>query len=210
MSEEKDVDEFQKELEKAKTFSFSDSPKIERSEAVEWIEPTVDASRFDMDSVKDTIKVQGYELEEPEPPDPEAVKKAMRRSDPTADYRRNKNAYGIICPICFDSKKCVECNGRGRKKLFFRCKNCNGSGKCPECEKDIGVHCPKCDEPVSKYSDTCRKCGVRFSCPECSSNIPAMATTCVSCKTTFKCKYCGKPYPRQYSWRCPHCNHWDE
>lgn len=210
MAEEEDTYYFQKELSKAKEFSFSDSKVVDRSETAVWIEPTQDVEQYDLDSVKDTFKVQGFELDEPPPPDPDAIEKALKRADPIADFKRNREEYGILCPVCFNKKKCVECGGRGRKKLIFKCKNCDGTGKCPDCDRDIDVRCPQCEEPISKYSDRCLKCGLQFTCDSCGSPLPSMATKCISCKQEHKCKSCRKPYPRHYSWRCPHCHHWNE
>jgi hypothetical protein len=209
VDDEEDTYSFQNKLKDAKTFDFANSKEVIREEEAEWIEPTENADRFDLEKVTGTIKVQGFELDEPPPPDPKAVEKALKRSDPTADYRRNSKEFGIICPVCFGNGKCVECKGRGRVKLIFKCKNCGGSGKCPDCERDIDVGCPQCHEPLSKFSDTCLKCGLTVNCKICGSKLPTMATRCPSCKTIFKCKNCDKTIPLQYSLRCPNCNHWN-
>ncbi|MGA1820641.1 MAG: hypothetical protein ACMUHU_06500 [Thermoplasmatota archaeon] len=81
---------------------------------------------------------------------------------------------------------------------------------CQECDKEIEVHCPQCNEPVSKFASTCTKCGLLMTCSVCGSALPAMATKCLMCHAEFKCRNCKKPYPRQYTWRCPHCSHWNE
>jgi hypothetical protein len=210
VAEEEDPYEFQKELEQAKTFSFSDFKEFGVSDEAEWIEPTMDAKTFNLDEVKDTIKVQGYDLKEPPKPAKDAEKKALARADPTADFKRNREAYGIMCPICKDTKKCQACHGRGRIKLFFKCKECMGTGKCQDCDREIEIHCPQCDKPISKFTSTCTKCGLLIKCPVCSSPLPAMATKCMMCRAEFKCKVCRKPIPKAYTWRCPHCNHWNE
>jgi hypothetical protein len=210
VSDEEEIFELQKELGKAKTFSFSNSKNIERSDHAEWIEPTLDAATYNLDDVTDTIHVKGFDLKEPPKPAKDAEKKALARADPTVDYKRNREAYGIICPICKDTKKCPDCRGRGRKKLIFKCKTCMGTGKCSKCDEDIEVHCPQCEEPISKFTSTCRKCGLLFQCPVCGSALPAMATKCMMCHIEFECKMCGKSIPKQYTWRCPHCSHWNE
>jgi hypothetical protein len=210
VSEEEDTFELQKELEQAKTFSFSDSKEIERSDNAEWIEPTLDAQTYNLDDVTETVKVEGFDLKEPPKPEKDAEKKALARADPTADYKRNREAYGIICPSCNGTKKCQDCGGRGRKKLIFRCRTCMGTGICTKCDEDIVVPCPKCEEVISKFASSCRKCGLLFQCPVCNSTLPAMATKCMMCHSEFECKMCGKPIPKQYTWRCPHCSHWNE
>ncbi|MFW3145391.1 MAG: hypothetical protein ACMUIE_01090 [Thermoplasmatota archaeon] len=210
MEDDEDPMEFRKKLEKAKTFEFSDSASIERSEEVEWIEPTLDVETFDLEKVTKTIKVQGYELREPEAPAPDAEKKALQRSDPTADFKRNREALGIICPTCKGTGKCPECKGRKRVKLIFRCKKCMGTGICPDCSSDLPVPCPQCREPISKFSSTCSKCGLLLHCPVCGSQLPAMATKCMHCSTEFLCHSCSKSYPRQHSWKCIHCGYWNE
>jgi hypothetical protein len=209
VDDEEETYSFMKKLEKAEEFDFKDSREISRTEEAGWIEPSENAERFDLEKVTGTVKVQGFDLDEPPQPEPDAVEKALMRSDPTADYKRNRKDFGIICPICMGSGKCVECHGRGRRKLIFKCKNCGGTGKCPDCERDVNVRCPQCDEPISKFSDTCSKCGLTISCRKCGANLPAMATRCPSCKTDFKCRNCRKPIPSQYSLRCPHCNQWN-
>jgi hypothetical protein len=208
--DEEDPYEFQKELEKAKTFDFSDSADIERPDEAAFIEPTLEAKTFDLDNVTETVKVQGFDLKEPPKPAKDAERKALAKADPTADFKRNREAYGIMCPICKDSKKCIDCKGRGRVKLFFKCKTCMGTGKCIECDREVEIHCPQCREPMSKFSSTCNKCGLLIKCSVCSSPLPAMATKCMLCHAEFTCRNCGKPFPKQYSWRCPHCNFWNE
>jgi hypothetical protein len=210
VSDEEEDFELQRELEKAETFSFSDSKTVERSESASWIEPSLDAKTYNMDEVTDTISYKGDDLKEPPKPSKDAETKALARADPTADYKRNKEAYGIMCPICHDSKKCQECKGRGRIKLIFKCKKCLGTGICTKCDEEIDIHCSKCDEPLSKFDSTCRKCGTLYQCPVCSSPLPVMATKCLMCHAEFVCKICRKPYPKQYTWRCPHCFHWNE
>ncbi len=209
VDDEEDTFSFQKKLEGVKTFDFGGSAEVKRAEGADWIEPSLDAKVFDLEKVTGTVKVQGFELDEPTPPDEDAVEKALKRSDPNADYKRNSQDFGIICPICFGKGKCVECRGTGRRRLILKCKNCGGSGKCPECERDIEVRCPQCSEPISKFSDTCKKCGLTLKCHNCGSNLPAMATRCPSCKTEFKCNNCKKAFPTHFSLRCPHCNHWN-
>lgn len=210
MADEEDPYELQKELEKAKTFSFSGSNDVDRSDSAEWIEPGLDAETYDLEKVTKTIKVKGFELEEPEPPEPDAEIKALQKADPTADYKRNREAYRIMCPTCNDTKKCQECKGRGRIKFIFKCKVCMGTGKCQDCDRDIEVQCPHCDEQISKFSPVCKKCGLSITCPVCNSRMPSMGTRCIMCQTEFRCDNCDKIYPRQYSWRCPHCSHWNE
>jgi hypothetical protein len=210
VSDEADDFELQRELEKAKTLTFSESKTIERSDSAQWIEPSLETETINMDEVTDTIFYKGGELKEPPKPEKDAEKKALARADPTADYKRNREAYGIMCPICKDTKKCQTCKGRGRIKLIFKCKTCMGTGICTKCDEEVEVHCPKCDEPVSKFASTCRKCGTLFNCSVCGSALPAMATKCMMCHAEFKCRICDKPFPKQYSWRCPHCNHWNE
>jgi hypothetical protein len=210
VSDEEDDFELQRELEKAKTFTFSEAKSIDRSEAAEWIEPSLDAKMIVMDDVTDTIVYKGGEIKEPPKPAKDAEKKALAHADPTSDYKRNREAYGIMCPVCHDSKKCIDCKGRGRIKLIFKCKTCMGTKICTKCDLDVEVHCPKCDEPVSKFSPTCNKCGTLFQCPVCGSQLPAMGTKCMMCHAEFKCRMCGKPFPKQYSWRCPHCFTWNE
>jgi len=207
--EEEDPFEFRKELEKAKTFDFAGSSTVERSKEAEWIEPAPDAGIFDLDSVKATIKVQGYEKEEPPPPDPRNVKKALERSDPTADYKRNRELYSIMCPVCWDTGKCQDCKGRGRRKLIFKCRTCDGTGKCRECDKDHDLDCPKCGSAVSRFSDKCTRCGNTFQCPDCGSTLPSAASMCPHCGVKFICDSCGKRFPKALSRRCPRCGHWN-
>lgn len=209
VAENEDPFEFQKKLEKARQFSFSDSRNIERREDVDWIEPDENANVFDLEKVTGTVKVQGFELDEPPPPDPHAVEEALKRSDPIADHKRNRESFKVICPTCLGSGKCQGCRGRGRVKLIFKCKVCGGTGKCRDCDMDTGVNCSKCGEPVSRYADNCRRCGVQYSCPQCGRNLPAMATKCTGCHQEFICGFCDKPYPRHFSHRCPHCNAWN-
>ncbi len=210
VADEEDPYEFQKELEKAKTFDFADSKNVERSGDAAWIEPTLDAKTYNLDEVKDTIKVKGYELKEPPKPAKDAEKKALARADPTAEFKRNRKEYAIMCPICKDTGKCIECKGRKRVKIFFKCKTCMGTGKCQDCNKDVEIRCPQCSEPISKFTSTCTKCGLLIKCPVCSSPLPAMATKCMLCHAEFKCQSCGKPFPKPYTLRCPHCYHWNE
>lgn len=207
---EEDPFEFLKMLEKAKTLKYSTEEVVKRPENTGVIEPGLDAKTFDLDKVKKTVKVSGFELKEPPKPKKGAERRALKRSDRLADYRRNMLNYGILCRTCMGSGKCPECKGRGRVKLIFRCRGCGGDKKCPDCEKDAVVDCPQCKEPMSRFSDTCTKCGLLIHCPKCYSPLPAMSTKCMSCKTEFVCSSCGKPYPRPYSWRCPHCRHWNE
>ncbi|MFO8051338.1 MAG: hypothetical protein R6V01_06530 [Thermoplasmatota archaeon] len=210
MAEDEDIYELQKELEKARTFDFEGFGDIDRSRSTGRIEPGQDSKTYDLEKVTKKVKVRGFELEEPKPPEPDAEERALRKADPTADIKRNREEYRVMCPVCRDTHKCQACHGRGRVKLIFKCKVCMGSGKCQECDKETRVHCPQCDEPISKFSPTCSKCGLLFSCPVCGSQLPAMGTRCMMCHTEFLCDQCGKPYPRHYSWRCPHCSHWNE
>jgi len=208
--EEEDPFGFQKELEKAKTLTLTVTKDFDVTEVTDWIEPSLDAKTYNLDEVTNTIKVEGYDLKEPPKPARDAEKKALEKADPTADYKRNRTAYGIMCPVCKDTKKCPDCKGRGRVKLIFKCKTCVGTGICTACDSDIEVHCPQCDHPISKYASTCTKCGLLMTCSVCGSALPAMATKCIMCHTEFKCRICKKPFPRQYTWRCPHCSHWNE
>ncbi|MEA3557933.1 MAG: hypothetical protein U9R75_01640, partial [Candidatus Thermoplasmatota archaeon] len=65
---EEDPFELQKELRNAKTFDFEGSADIDRSGTREWIEPGLDAKTYDLDKVTKTMKVRGFDLEEPDAP----------------------------------------------------------------------------------------------------------------------------------------------
>lgn len=209
MDEGGDPLSFRKRLEKAGEMDLSSSGNVVRDETAVWIEPDDEARTIEMDDVKGLIKVQGYDISDPEPPSPDAEARALRKADPTADYKRNAKAYGVMCPTCLGSGKCQECGGRGRVKLIFKCKVCGGSGKCQECKKESEIDCPQCGGFVSQYADSCMKCGLSFTCAECGAHMPAMGTKCISCMTEFKCPKCRKAYPRAFSWRCPHCKSWN-
>jgi hypothetical protein len=210
VSEEEDPFEFRRELEKAKTLDFSEVETIHRDDRTDSIEPSENAELIDLEKVKKTYKVQGYDLPEPKKPKPGIEKESLKKDDRTIDYKRNREGYRVMCPTCKGSKKCNNCGGRGRIKLIFKCKECLGTGICPDCDRDIKIKCPQCGKMVSEYSDTCYNCGLLFHCPKCYSSLPAMATRCMICKTEFECHKCGKPYPRAYSWRCPHCDNWNK
>ncbi|MBN1538790.1 MAG: hypothetical protein JW939_01495 [Candidatus Thermoplasmatota archaeon] len=210
MNEEEETFDLTKELRKARTMEFSLSEDFKAPEGADVIEPSLDAKTYDMDGVTDTIKVEGFELKEPPKPAKDAERKALERADPTADYKRNREAYGVMCPVCKGSGKCVACKGRRRRYLVLKCKECMGTGVCQYCDRDLEVACPQCGEAVSKFASTCTKCGLLLTCPVCGSPLPAMATICMMCQAEFRCRNCDKPYPRQFSWRCPHCGHWNE
>lgn len=210
MNEEEDSFGFQKELQKARTLEFSLSGNLEIPEGADIIEPSLDAKTYDLDDVTETIRVEGFDLKEPPKPAKDAEKKALEGADPTADYKRNRTAYGIMCPVCNGSGKCVVCKGSGRRYLILKCRECMGTGVCQECDKEVEVPCPQCGEALSKFASTCTKCGLLITCPVCGFPLPTMATICMMCHAEFTCGNCGRPYPRQYSWRCPHCGHWNE
>jgi hypothetical protein len=202
---------FRKKLENARFLDMSGITAVSESVVSgSFYQEPESVKLIELDNVVKRMKVQGYDLEEPKPPDPEAVKRALRKSDPTGDYKRNKAGYKILCPVCNDTHKCPKCKGRGRVKLILKCRTCMGTGKCQGCGQENDVTCPQCKKWISQYSDTCLKCGLSFRCPGCGSPLPAMATRCLSCKAEFKCRFCSKPYPRQFSWRCPHCAAWIE
>jgi RecJ-like exonuclease len=202
---------FRRMLEKARDLDLSGIDKVgERVVSDSTYEMPDEVKLIDLDNVQARMKVQGYDLKEPDAPDPEAVSKALKKSDPTGDYKRNRGGYKVICPVCNDTHKCQNCKGRGRVKLILKCKVCMGTGKCQGCDRENDVTCPQCKTWISQYSDVCKRCGLSFRCPACGSTMPAMGTRCLSCKAEFKCSICGKPYPRQFSWRCPHCAGWNE
>lgn len=209
VAEEEDPFEFQKMLERSKTFSFESSSEIERRSDAKWIEPSKDAPKIDLSQVTETYKVQGFELKEPPKPKKGSEARALKNSDSTADYKRNHENYGVMCPTCHATGKCQVCRGRKRVRFLFKCKNCMGTGKCPDCMQELTIHCKKCGSPMKMYSDSCRKCGLAFTCPSCYSPLPALATKCIRCGNIFTCGSCEKPYPDAYSHRCPHCDHWN-
>ena len=209
MEGEEDPFELTRRLERAGTVDRSNVATVERSDDIVFVEPDLGAKILDLQKVKKRVKVRGYDLKDPPKPKKDAEKKALKRADKTADYRRNRENYRIFCPTCRGSGKCPGCRGKGRVKLFFKCKRCGGSGICSDCGKDTMIECPQCHELLSKYSDSCTKCGLQFTCEKCYSPLPAMATRCMKCKNEYICNYCGKPYPRSFSWKCPHCGRWN-
>jgi len=209
VAEEEGTDEFLKQLERSKTLSFEDSKTVERNGDAEWIEPSEDSERIDLSKVEKTYHVQGFDLEEPEPPEEGIEEKVLKGADETADMKRNRNEYKVFCPTCRGTGRCPGCNGRKRVMLFFKCKKCLGTGRCPDCDTELMVPCPQCGEEISIYSTTCRKCGTFFTCPECGAGVPALATRCMMCREEFKCRECGKDFPAAYTGKCPHCGRWN-
>jgi len=211
VDEDEDPLSFRKKLEKAKTLDLSHVVAVRESmETDAMYEEPEEVKLIVLDKVQARMKVQGYDLPDPDEPDPDIVRKTLKKADPTADYKRNREGYKVLCPVCLDTRKCQTCKGRKRVKLVLRCKTCMGTGKCQECDSENDGTCPQCKEWVGQYADSCRKCGLSFRCPSCGSSMPAMGTRCISCKAEFKCSSCRKPYPRGHSWRCPHCGHWNE
>jgi len=196
---------FRKELEKARSQDFEGIRTFSVPEAAGTMETEGEEKELLLDDVVSTVKVQGYDTEDPLPPSPDAEKKALERADPTGDYRRNRKEYRVLCPTCNGKGKCMECGGRGRRYLFLRCKNCEGYKKCPDCGREVDVPCPKCGSLMSSLSDSCKRCGNFFACPSCGRSLPALATRCLSCGAEGKCFSCKKPVPVQYTRKCPHC-----
>jgi hypothetical protein len=211
VDEQEDPLAFRKKLEKARPLDLSGVEKVSEQVRTDIIyEMPDEIELIELDNVVKRMKVQGYDLREPDRPDPEAVKKALKKSDPTGDYKRNREGYRVLCPVCNGSRKCPACKGRGRVRIILRCRTCMGTGRCQGCGRENDVTCPQCREWISQYADSCRRCGLSFRCPACGSPLPAMGTRCLFCRTEFKCLACGKGYPRQFSWRCPHCSTWNE
>jgi len=209
VSDEEDPLSFRRRLEKASEMDLSAVASVERDDSSGWIEPDECASTIILDDVKGTIKVQGYDLEEPPKPAPDAERKALAKADPTSDYKRNRTGYKVMCPSCLGSGKCPDCRGRGRVRIFFKCKRCLGTGRCTDCDREGQVRCPQCQEWMSQYSDVCLRCGLSVRCPICGSPMPIMGTRCLSCKEEFICKGCSKPFPIAHSHRCPRCSAWN-
>jgi predicted RNA-binding Zn-ribbon protein involved in translation (DUF1610 family) len=203
--DEEDPLRFRKELEKASSQDLEGTGTFTVPESAPTLEREDDERMLLLDDVVSTVKVQGYDVEGPPPPAPDAEKKALERADPTGDYRRNRKEYRVLCPTCNSKGKCIVCKGRGRRYLILKCPNCEGSGKCPDCGREVDVPCPKCGSPISSLSDSCRKCGHFFACQKCGRSLPALATRCMSCGSEGKCMTCKRPVPAQYTRKCPHC-----
>ncbi|MGA1820640.1 MAG: hypothetical protein ACMUHU_06495 [Thermoplasmatota archaeon] len=59
MSDEDETFGFQKELEKAKTLTLTETRNFDVPEVTDWIEPTLNAKTYNLDEVTNTIKMEG-------------------------------------------------------------------------------------------------------------------------------------------------------
>ena len=202
-----------------KTFDFSQVKKefsIDTNMTIE-IDHDKNVKVVNMEKVTKVIDIDGHELtveeENPEHKRKHLTRKKIDESklefeplDQLKDYKANRNEYQVKCRVCQNTRRCQVCMGSGRRFIFFKCKNCSGTGKCPDCNKTYGVKCRHCKEDVISYSPRCLECGKEYTCPTCQSLLPISATRCIKCRTEFICRRCKLPVAPGMERRCPRCN----
>lgn len=121
------------------------------------------------------------------------------------DIERNFDEYKPLCRWCRSSMECQACGGKGKKGLFFKCGECQGTGMCMRCGDRKDMNCPNCRKKISVYATFCRHCGAAFKCPGCYNPLPATATRCIKCRREFSCQQCRNIIAPGLDNKCPSC-----
>lgn len=209
----------------AKVWDFSEVHDEFSIDSIKTVEedPYEKATVVDLEKVTRVIDFDGKELVETEESKKKNKgKKGPRRDlprrkkideskleynplDALQDYKSNWDSYKIKCKTCHNSKRCQVCNGTGRRFIILKCKNCGGTGICPDCKKAYGVKCKECGDDVIAYSPRCQSCGHEYRCPKCHSLLPVGATKCLSCGENFQCRRCKLVVAPGSDRKCPRC-----